>query len=80
MSLKLKKPIPIIEYIKDRQRNPKELFEYLQKDIEDMNKVIVIFSKNKELYYAVGCPNRDYTSARIFWDLNQITTLMMENK
>lgn len=67
------KPIRIVDYQVDRQRNPSESLEFLAEEVESGNisHMIVIYKGNKLGKCEVASDSRDYLNAEILWDVEQ---------
>jgi hypothetical protein len=63
----------IIEWQEDKQRTPKEVLEYLTEclEAEGMDRILVICVANNKQYFVPGSKDRDYSEAKISWDLQQ---------
>lgn len=76
------KPIPIIEYLEHRQRNPKEVIEHLINE-ENLNEVTQIFvwyeKEDGNAYYLPGSKNRRFTNCEIYWSLSKLLFHFMKN-
>ena len=63
----------IIEWQEEKQRNPKEVLEFLMDQLEadGMDRILVaVFNKGKQ-YFVPGAEDRAYNHALILWDLEQ---------
>lgn len=61
----------IIEYQDDIQRTPEELVKRLQFEIKDWDpeRMVVLMWKDDSVQYLPASKNREFSNAKIFWDV-----------
>lgn len=79
---KCDKPIPIIEYMENRQRTPEEVLDHLQheENVKEITQIFVWYEKEDgHAYYIPGSNNRQFTNSEIYWSLSKLLFHFMKN-
>ena len=76
------KPIPLIEHMEHRQRNAKEVLDFLltTENPDEIERIFVWYEKDGQAYYVPGSDSRDFTNADIYWALSKLMLHFMETE